>query len=396
MPRKKNEIVLWQRGKRSPRKGEKIYYVQYRDPITEKLSSPKSTGETTRKAALEWAKRHRDAYKAPKSEVISFLSGLYEDESEFLTHIIERRSISPNQIAHNRARLKTYIIPALEAQSIKYFEQLNIQVIEEAQRWIAPKVSARTMNIAFSVFRRALEWAAKKQLLHHDPFQGYEPYVHHQQDRGVLSKLEVLKLWTLDLPDINRLLIFIPLFCGTRIGELQALRFSSVMNDRLFISESYEFYQGFKGPKGSTKEKQKARYTCLPACLRDVLTRISAGKTSKDLVFPPGKSAPVLNKAIITKVLYSSLEKIGIESEERARRYIGNHSSRHFFNSFLLNNNVNIYEVQRLLGHTGKAIDTNPMTAQYFSPLIDFSMINKLFDDFVATPFPEDNGKGTA
>jgi integrase len=386
MPRKRNDIVLWQRGKRNARKGDKIYYVQYRDPETGKLSIPKSTKEITRKAALEWAKRHRDDVKEPKSEVISFLSGLYEEGSEYLVHTAERRAISPTRIAHLRARLKIHIIPALEAQGIKYFEQLNIRVIEEAQKRIAKQVSASTMNVAFAAFRKALEWAAKKQLLYHDPFQGYESYIHHQIDRGVLTKVEVLKLWNLDLPDVYRLLIFIPLFCGIRIGELQALRFSSVMDDRLVINESYEPRQGFKGPKGSTADIVKARYTCFPTILRDVLSRVSEGRTGKDLVFQPRQRAKVLGNHAINIILYSALARIGICEDERLKRNIGNHSSRHFFNSFLLSNNINIYEVQHLLGHTGKALDTNPMTAQYFSPLTDFPKINKLFDDFVATP----------
>jgi integrase len=386
MPRVAKPWRVFQRNKHKEKTGDCIYYVQYRDPVTGKRTTPKSTGQLTKKAAETWAERHQTDFNAPKSEVIKFLSGLYEEGSEYFLHTIERKPISSTQLAHNRAKLKNYIIPALEIQGIKYFSQLDIQVLEKAQEIVKKQVSSKTMNEAFLVFRKALDWAAKKKMLNHDPFQGYEPYVHHRRARGMLTKEEVLKLWNLDLPDQTRLLVFIPLFCGLRIGEMQALRVESFLEDRICISESYEIRAGFKGPKGSTEDLIKSRYTCLPTSIHKIEKRLAEGKKDQDLVFPPVRTARILTNDHISKAVYAALASIGISEEERKSRYLGNHSSRYFFNSFLLNNNINIYEVQHSLGHSGKALDTNPMTAQYFSPLTDFPKINKLFDDFVATP----------
>lgn len=387
MARAKSNYVIWARGKRSKgRNTDPIFQVQYRDLTSGVLGNPISTGQTTKAAAKEWAIRHQGLISQKKnSEIISFLHDFYEADSEFLKYTQVRKPISKSQISHKRSRLENYIIPTLEALRIQYFQKLSIDVIEKMQLAISKQIGPKTMNETFRAFREACTWAIKKGYLDHDPFIGYQPYSAKRRQRGSLTKDEVYSLWSLGMDDKTRLLLFIPLFGGLRIGELQALRVSSMQEGRIYVDRSYESREGFKGPKGSTNEDCKWRYTSLPKALKSISDRFIDGKDKTALLFSPVGSSKVFRNDNIYDIFHEQLARIGIGAEARKLRNIQIHSSRRFFNSFLLDCNFNQYNIQHLMGHTGSKIDSNEMTARYFSALYDIEKVNAYFDDWLSS-----------
>jgi integrase len=262
---------------------------------------------------------------------------------------------------------------------------LSLDKIEAMQSLINGKgVSARTMNEAFQVFNKAIKWAAREKRIDFDPFVGYQSYKHQKQKRGTLTRKEVASLWKLELDDDDRLLFFIILFTGLRTGEIQALQYGDIENNKIHVTRSWESREGFKGPKGSTADYLKERYTCLPKNIIDLINKCCKNYEKTDLVFLPNSvGRQTISNETIGKLFSNTLEKIGITKEMRNQRFLSYYSGRHFFNSFLVENNVAYLSIANLMGHTGNVPGMNAMTVNYFSPQTDFPAINKLFDDFI-------------
>jgi integrase len=386
MARPKKPYTLYPRGGRSKKKGDAIFYVSYRDPITGLFGTGRSTHETTRKAAETWAQRHLDSAIQDDSPICDFLRAFLQPGSAYLAYVTNRKGApSPSQLSHSRSKIEAYIIPSLEELKIRSFSQLSIAKLEAMQDLIITKgIKARTMNEAFQVFHKALEWAAKENRIDFDPFVGYQAYRHQKRKRGTLTKEEVKSLWQLEMRENERLLFFIILFTGLRTGEIQALQYGDIETEKIHVIRSWESREGFKGPKGSKADYLKDRYTCLPKALSNIIASLRGDAKKSELIFPPNSpKSQVLRNDFIGNLFKNRLYEIKISEEMRTERYLTYYSGRHFFNSFLVEKNVPYLTIANLMGHTGNVQGMNSMTVNYFSPQTDYHAINKLFDDFI-------------
>jgi len=379
MPRKRNPYKLFLRGK--------VYYVAYRSPITGEFMTAKSTGQTTKGAAKTWAEKFQDAVIAGnvgKGSLIELLNSIFEEGSEYIKYVTDRKGApTATLLSHKRAKIHNHIIPALEEIKIITFDKLNLEVIEKMQGSIIAKgISPKTMNEAFHNFHEAIRWALKQKLIFSDPFAGYTPYIHVKAKRGTLTYDETLKLWQCpEIDDSEKLILFLPSFTGLRTGEVQALRFGDIGEDRIHVTRAWDIRSGFKGPKGSKPGLLKERYTCLPPSLRKLMD-IENHKPD-ELVIPPRATAMVLRNDFYNEIFYKSIAKIGISEEEAKKRNIVYYSGRHFFETFLIERNFDLLSVSHLMGHTGLGKGANPMTVNYFAAQTNFQKLNKAFESFL-------------
>ena len=114
--------------------------------------------------------------------------------------------------------------------------------------------------------------------------------------------------------------------------------------------------------KGTKSGKQ--RIVPLPTRAATVLsTHMGTLKNTQPdaLIFPGRNPEQPLDQKAVQKILYKQLEKIGILEKIRKERGITFHSSRHFYNSQLVNEGIPMLKIQALTGH-----QSDQMTEAYY------------------------------
>jgi len=172
----------------------------------------------------------------------------------------------------------------------------------------------------------------------------------------VLSREEI-KVIINSLENIkHRTILALAYGAGLRVSEVVAIKVKDLNLEELTLMVR----QG----KG-----KKDRLTILPENLRLDLSRLSAGLSADDYIFPSNRGGR-LTTATAQKVFYQALAKTGLKKEATF------HSLRHSFATHLLENGVDIRYVQELLGHASIRTTqvytqvTNPRLKNIVSPLL--------------------------
>jgi len=146
------------------------------------------------------------------------------------------------------------------------------------------------------------------------------------------NKLKEFRSW---LPERERLIFDICLYCGLRIQEVLSLTKDNIQDNFLI----------FKG-KGD-----KERIVPIPDFLKKELFKYK--NQSQKYLFT-NKSGKPLTRQWISKVFKKVSKKVGIK--------ITPHCLRHTFASYLINNGMDIYHLAKLLGHS--SVSTTQIYAQ--------------------------------
>lgn len=155
----------------------------------------------------------------------------------------------------------------------------------------------------------------------------------HTKERTFISEIEFIKLMKhIELPTVKAAL-YTMFYTGLRISEAVDLEIKDVDMERehIYVREG----KGKKDRIIPINEKLKK-------ALADYLNNIRLDNGS-DWLFTYRKG--VISKTTVTRVLRETREKLGIE------RQITPHVLRHSFASGLLERGVDLFRVQKLLGH---------------------------------------------
>jgi integrase len=136
-----------------------------------------------------------------------------------------------------------------------------------------------------------------------------------------------------------RTMILVAMRTGLRFGELLALRWVDVDFDRRMIAVRQNYVRGeFKAPKSG-----RTRYVPMTP---DVVAELQVHKHTRGPLVFCDFAGNVLERYPVVKALTERLAMIGL-----AERGMGWHDLRHTYASHLVMSGVDIYVVQRLLGH---------------------------------------------
>lgn len=185
------------------------------------------------------------------------------------------------------------------------------------------------------------------------------------EDEGDIETLSKEELKILDETIINEKLRIIVKFSastGIRQGELIALKETDIRDMEVYITKTYGTVKVFQTPKKYTyvnkitppKTKRSRRKVPLPSSLKKDLAILSSirnleklklgeGYRDNGLLFP-SETGTYLDKRNLIRSWERALKKSGVP-------YKKFHSLRHTFATQLLENNVPLIRVSRLLGH---------------------------------------------
>jgi integrase len=218
-----------------------------------------------------------------------------------------------------------------------YFGKILLcQITEESlQKFIVylklkKKLAASTVNSARNAAFVALHYAKRKKLIRRFDFEAVIRAGGEADERGILEREEVGKLFMLEWRDLRvRLINLIASQTGMRLGEIRALRICDIHEDRICVEHGWSRKEGLK----STKNREKREIPILPALyeeLQEYIKSLDDRFRLDSLLFPgTDPEKPYDNRQIGRELAYM-LEQIGISDEIRRERGIVFHSWRHY------------------------------------------------------------------
>jgi integrase/recombinase XerD len=162
----------------------------------------------------------------------------------------------------------------------------------------------------------------------------------------VLSRSEIKKIITVTKNTKYRLMITLGYACGLRVSEVTALRVADIDISELTVHVK-------------NAKNKKDRISIFPEKLKNELRNVIAGKNANDFIFNSNRGGK-LTTTSLQKMFRKSLSKTNIK---KAATF---HSLRHSFATHLLENEIDVRYVQKLLGHSN--IRTTQIYTQVTNP----------------------------
>jgi integrase len=323
--------------RRKAKSSKYVYYVSFHLPDGS-LTSPRSSGQTSKGAAENWAIEQINQGKIPaqnlagnkREELVAFLLDFWDyDNSKYVRGRIARGGTISRAHCKNMGYMITkFVKPTFEGRSIRSLTP------EDFEEWMASlakeDVPHRSINGSRQCINVGLNYLTSLRRIPWNPLAGVKPYSEVNGKRGTLTVEEFRKL--LDYGGLDpRVHASIALggLCGIRMGEIRGLRWGDVdiTAKRAHIHTSFVEIDGERdqAKHGSNRDVP------LPAAVIEALEdwrSQSPATTAKDwivcdLVHP---DQPMLSY-IIRDAFDAALEGIGIT--DRKDRRIVFHSLGH-------------------------------------------------------------------
>ncbi len=204
-----------------------------------------------------------------------------------------------------------------------------------------PATVNRALQTLKSMFNRAIEWG----MLHKaNPAAGVRNLPQNNSRCRWLTEEEQERLLTCCQP-LTRIIVLIALKTGMRWGEIISLKWKQSP-----CSNYVDFEKNVIFIHESMTKTQRSRHIPLISVVRQALNTVERVPGNDYIFFNPQTAKPF---GSFKRSFHTALKRAGIVDF----RF---HDLRHTFASQLVRNNVDLYTIQRLLGHT-----TPQMTQRY-------------------------------
>lgn len=212
----------------------------------------------------------------------------------------------------------------------------------------AKRLSGNTATKYYEKFRHVINEAVRRDLLIKNPSYGIAPIPKETVEREFLEMHELQRLADTEMPngriydtDILKTFFFFMCFTGLRPNDCRQLMWKDIRRDA--AGDAYIQYTPHK-TKGKVNRKFILSLNAQAVRLLDVMRRKQIDSQPDDLIFRP--MPPESSPMTMNYFMRSWTEKAGI------KKRITIYSGRHTFASNLVLNDVSLYEVSKLLGHS--------------------------------------------
>ena len=288
------------------RGASKVYYVQFPNPDTGKMTTAKSTGAKSKNEAtsivLDWlrfgipAKQGKTQSVAERLTFNSVLTGVRtlplvaDDVSRILEVLKERGFIesatlkgSPGSVLFNdfllnfwnydtspyvkeklahcqsigrrhcyesTMKVKSRWEDAFQGKLLAEVTKQDLKAFSLALTDEEEELSPASLNRILEVGTTALRWAINNDLIAVDPSIGLARFAGTAKKRGILLEEEARKLFLAPWKDERaRIGNLLAMTTGMRAGEVLALRLDDIKGNRIHVRHSWSVRDGLKKPK---------------------------------------------------------------------------------------------------------------------------------------------------
>lgn len=356
-----------------------VWYCRFRDLDGERVT-PKSTGETAKARAEQWAVTYlqKGQGRIVKSESVtleSFAQDFFNWSGAWATDKRARgMRLSEGHCLQRNDILKNHLFPRLGKMRLS---SINRAIIKDLRNQLFDAgYSGSTINHILSALKTILEAAEERGLIQFVP--RIDRAANNPKQKGILTPDEVRRLFSfqwMSKPSRNHPAK--PLFVeqagnllavttGARLSEVQGLTISDVNFQDNYITVRRAWDNRLLKLNQTTKSG-RARIIFFPGIVKNALLELvdanPFGNHPDTFLFYGDTPDMPKDKRGFSVSLANALVQIGVSREDQKGRAISFHSHRHFLNSLLVNSRIPLQKIQAIVGHT-----TMDMTNHYYRP----------------------------
>ncbi|MBR2674496.1 MAG: tyrosine-type recombinase/integrase [Mogibacterium sp.] len=318
-----------------------------------------------------------------KDELENRLCKFYlEKESKEKSNNTTLRDLFESWLSYKSYRNKPQTIKVFRSFWNRFYEESNIVDIPiislkkiDIEEWIYKTVRDYQMDKSqylnlISIIKQELEYAVDKEIIQVSPFSSVKidtkrvlkPRKKKEDDKQVFSKKDEERFFELGFNDYNNKLHPIhqlaPLasmfmFCtGLRVGEVCAIKYSDISGDCIIIQRFYN------NSLHKVEDGLKAGHACREVPLSDIakhlieLAKIRQQEELVDTDYIFSMTDDPVPYGAVRDVFYSYSRKIETPIK-------GSHCARKTFISKLIDENVNLNTIRKIVGHASEQTTLN-------------------------------------
>lgn len=247
---------------------------------------------------------------------------------------------SPKTSAEYRAIYAKYFAPTLGGIYVHRIVKSQVENVQSdlAKRMLQPK----TVNKVMGVLRTLLNFAIRRDLLHSSPMTGLQALKTPQRRLDYLSESEISQVLNHARFEVYNPVIVTAINTGMRLGEILGLCWDSIR----WESETIEVSRSLSRLKLNERTKTSMiRHIPMNDVMNSLLAEQLRKQTDPKYVFTDEGGKPFNPDHFCKRIFHPLLEKAGVKK-------IRFHDLRHTFASQFMMRGGNIYDLQKILGHS--------------------------------------------
>lgn len=340
-----------------------VWYVRFRDAVTGKVTSWKSTGCTNQTRADKWA---RDRYADLKGSVgksgdtfRTWSAPFFLEKCPHKARLKDEGKQYSDKTASDARRYLDNDLLSDPIADMPLSEIRRAHVLALRERLVAKRGRSRSAGIALQTFRVVVREAMERGIIETDPVSRIGNPSYKKRERKAVGMLGILALLCGEWEhDETLLAVLTASMTGMRAGELRGLRWQDVHKDEGFIHVCNQIHdtEGAKLPKWG-----KIRDCPYPLSLQRVLEprRMEHG----EYVFSIVRGAP-----LSYRTLFDDMRRA---ADIESLRGLTPHGLRHSLNSLLVWSGSSTETIRATFGWSDPSVqrgythdDLLPMQAQ--------------------------------
>lgn len=331
--------------KRTLPSGNKIYYYQTYKPDGT-LTSGKSTGCKTKSAAIHYCQTllmQGRIWTGSNIPFSSYAEHFFDYDSIWVQDKIasgtpEHPALSPLYLKKLQSNVRLHLLPYFAKRK---FSTIKPTDIKEYRLYLLREknLSFKSVNDVISTLKIIIDVALTDDVLIASPLRGIKPLMKNASVRSAFT-LEDAKKILCEYKWVNqsqRLFNFVAAVTGMRLSEINSLRRENVKTTYIDLRDQY-----LRGELRPLKTKEARKIPICPELFEVLQKRIN--KSNDGYVFYDVGATKASNN--LHKILVENMPE---RNEERGYCF---HSWRHFYNTYLLSNNISPVKVAAVLGHS--------------------------------------------
>lgn len=240
-----------------------------------------------------------------------------------------------------KCKVKNHLLPFLKDTKIQKITSAHWDFL--IQRMKEHGHTTESINSVLRTFKRIINEALVMEYFSSDPFKNCSQLKKSIQKEVFLSKEDIQLLYLANQEDVHIDLIMVALNTGMRRGELAGLCWDKVHFDRKLIEvartrDQYEF-------KDNTKSGVRRFVPMNSKCISILLKLHEQRKNENDYVFKD-QNGQAFNVHHFYRIFQRMQEKA------KLTKHYCFHDLRHTFSSHFMMNGGNLYDLQKILGHS--------------------------------------------
>lgn len=269
-----------------------------------------------------------------------------------------KERIHRDYVDKSRRYCETLIIPRLPKGLL--VTQIKPKHLEKIQIDLLKKYSPKYWLNVINAVRVPFNELERKGIIGKNPVNALDRIAPDSREREILTHAEATALCEQIKKDMAEgnieekygLAILLALSTGMRMGEIRALHRDAIelfdVSDRavIHVDRAYAQIAGFK----NTKSGKKRNVTVAKGFAEQLLKVAEQNPWGNGLVFWATYRDTPLHENTINEYWNRELEAIGIGEEERKRRFLSFHSTRHYCNTEMVSR-VGVEMTREVIGH---------------------------------------------